>query len=603
MSVDLSRLGTFPSDADGVVGYLREGMPALLEAVGSLAEIQQETTKAPSKVNTGTIRFADGTSWNPGRGRGLYFYDGTQWVSVTDSLNTISAFNVKSYGAVGDGVTDDVVAIQNAISAANATGGGIVFMPAGTYLVGEGPLSPTSGYSNALNLLDNVTLMGSGSGNTTIKIKTGTSIGGLYVFGVSNGGLVGFKIDGNGANRAGIGVNVGNLWIHTCDHLFIDDLDTYNSRYTGAWIQNSHDIIFGTFRAEGYISDDLHFQACYNVVIDKVILYSEGDDAFAIEGTSDGDCHDFSIGEVIITAPVDTANAGRGILLLSQDGSGLYNINIANAVVYNCKSPALSIYGAKLHNVHVNLVAYGCEYGAHLDTAGSGEYIRNCSFVVSSWNPVKGGFLSNQGAGVIERNKLDIRVHNPGNGYSAVVLDGEYWYVISQIEYNPNADKTSFLHGIHILKKSNEIHASIKGAGTNLYFDTSAKRNTIYLGRLDSPVSYDVDFQLGADNNRILGGNISGAVHDLGTANIFLGVSGHTNAIMENLGVGTNAPQRLLHVAGRVRIDDGVSAPTPSVGAAFTHYYGGGITNVCGDPAAWLQIDIGGTTYKIPCYA
>lgn len=43
--------------------------------------------------------------------------------------------SVKSYGAVGDGVTDDTTAIQNAIDACVADGGGVVFFPYGTYYV------------------------------------------------------------------------------------------------------------------------------------------------------------------------------------------------------------------------------------------------------------------------------------------------------------------------------------------------------------------------------------------------------------------------------------------------------------------------------------
>src|SRR5271170_5603293 len=46
-------------------------------------------------------------------------------------------FNVKDYGAVGDGVTLDSPAINSAIAAAGAAGGGTVTFPAGNYLSGS----------------------------------------------------------------------------------------------------------------------------------------------------------------------------------------------------------------------------------------------------------------------------------------------------------------------------------------------------------------------------------------------------------------------------------------------------------------------------------
>jgi hypothetical protein len=61
--------------------------------------------------------------------------------------------NVKDYGATGDGTTDDGAAIQAAINAANAAGGGTVFVPAGTYLC------------SGLDLYSNITLAGSGWGS------------------------------------------------------------------------------------------------------------------------------------------------------------------------------------------------------------------------------------------------------------------------------------------------------------------------------------------------------------------------------------------------------------------------------------------------------
>src|SRR6202142_2150558 len=48
-----------------------------------------------------------------------------------------TTFNVRSFGAVGDGKNLDNPAIDRAIQAASAAGGGTVFVPAGTYLCGS----------------------------------------------------------------------------------------------------------------------------------------------------------------------------------------------------------------------------------------------------------------------------------------------------------------------------------------------------------------------------------------------------------------------------------------------------------------------------------
>jgi len=48
-----------------------------------------------------------------------------------------TGYNVKDYGAKGDGITLDSKAINNTIDAAAKAGGGTVLLPAGNYLSGS----------------------------------------------------------------------------------------------------------------------------------------------------------------------------------------------------------------------------------------------------------------------------------------------------------------------------------------------------------------------------------------------------------------------------------------------------------------------------------
>jgi hypothetical protein len=62
---------------------------------------------------------------------------------VSYSMITGAPFNVLDYGAVGDGVTNDAPAIQDAIDAAEVLGG-VVYLPANTYLMSAGVTVPSN---------------------------------------------------------------------------------------------------------------------------------------------------------------------------------------------------------------------------------------------------------------------------------------------------------------------------------------------------------------------------------------------------------------------------------------------------------------------------
>ncbi len=76
-----------------------------------------------------------------------------------ESLRTANEFNVKDFGAIGDGRTPDTAAFVSTFNAAAKAGGGTVFVPQGAYNI-----------TNQLKVPDNVKLIGAGTKLTTILV-------------------------------------------------------------------------------------------------------------------------------------------------------------------------------------------------------------------------------------------------------------------------------------------------------------------------------------------------------------------------------------------------------------------------------------------------
>lgn len=80
---------------------------------------------------------AQGTFWV--LVNGVLHYTGSIVVTGTATTQVVDkggeVYNVKAYGATGDGATDDSTAVAAAITAATNANGGTIYFPAGTYLI------------------------------------------------------------------------------------------------------------------------------------------------------------------------------------------------------------------------------------------------------------------------------------------------------------------------------------------------------------------------------------------------------------------------------------------------------------------------------------
>lgn len=141
------------------------------------------------------------------------------------------ALDVKAteFGAVGDGVADDRLALQAALDACAQRGGGYVFLPAGTYTLQSG----------SLVLRDKVNILGAGMFNSVIRLGNNVNQPVIadegifpdrnFAFGRTQ--LANFAIDGNrSGNSNGQEGILTTAYFSNFENLLIRDCGTHGIR-------------------------------------------------------------------------------------------------------------------------------------------------------------------------------------------------------------------------------------------------------------------------------------------------------------------------------------------------------------------------------------
>ncbi len=127
---------------------------------------------------------------------GRYGWSKPLTMTIDNGLNyTGAVFNVKNYGAKGDGITNDTAAINAARAAADNTPWSTVYLPTGTYVVND----------TLWTGKDQVRWLGDGKELTTIKAANGSSQGYLFQSdGVSQITFRDLTFDANAKNGASL---------------------------------------------------------------------------------------------------------------------------------------------------------------------------------------------------------------------------------------------------------------------------------------------------------------------------------------------------------------------------------------------------------------
>jgi polygalacturonase len=300
-------------------------------------------------------------------------------------VSAAAVFNVRDYGATGNGSSNDTPAINKAIAAANAAGGGTVEVPSGRYLAG-GSIHMMSNVTMQLD--SGSTILGNGSGYDAPESNQfdqyqdygHSHFHDAMIWGdrLTNIGFVGSgTIDGNnklitgnpssgqadkiisltrcdGLTLNGITLRQGGhfaILINGCNHVTSDHLNIQTASDRDGWNIISTQNVTITNITDAANDDALVFKSDYalgqklpngHVTVTNAQLSAGCCNALMFGSETCGDFTDYNFDTINITG----ANKS-GLGMVSMDGSNITDVHYRNITVSNVASPIMQKIGTR----------------------------------------------------------------------------------------------------------------------------------------------------------------------------------------------------------------------------------------------------------------
>ena len=291
--------------------------------------------------------------------------------------------NVKDFGAVGDGVAMDTVALQSAIDACSKAGNATLRVPPGKYQTGT------------LHLKSNVTLsLDHGAyilGSQNIadypienlrKSREGNAHCLLYAEDASNITIEGLGvIDGRGTpdvfprsvkGKKGRLPRPRLMRLENCQNLTFSGVTYKRPAFWGLHLVDCKDVHFNgvktLMRNNGANNDGLDIDGCENVLIENCEIVS-GDDAICLKSTKNA-CRNIKVRNCRVSSNTAAFKCG------TSSRGGFIDISVDNCYFYDCPMGAIKLQivdGGTLDNIEISRITMervGCPIFLRLGNRG-----------------------------------------------------------------------------------------------------------------------------------------------------------------------------------------------------------------------------------------